>query len=88
MPPQYAYRNAVTPQDKKDLNMTNIDASAVYLPDSMLHDVVVMFIKICDWSGDFINAKAAERTAERPRLKLKLSKNKRQGENTRRKKSS
>jgi hypothetical protein len=51
MPPQYAYRNAVTPQDKKDLNMTNIDASAVYLPDSMLHDVVVMFIKIRDWSG-------------------------------------
>jgi hypothetical protein len=36
----------------------------------MLRDVVVMFIKICDWSGDFINAKAAERTAERPRLKL------------------
>lgn len=24
------------PQDKKDLNMTNTDASAAYLPDSML----------------------------------------------------
>lgn len=46
---------------KKDLNITNIDASAVYPPDSMLRDVVVMFIMICDWSGDFINAKPAER---------------------------
>ncbi|GFF59797.1 hypothetical protein IFM46972_11477 [Aspergillus udagawae] len=34
------------PPDEKDLTMTNIDASAVYLLDSMLRDVVVMFIKI------------------------------------------
>jgi hypothetical protein len=45
-----------------------------------------MFIKICNWSGDFINANPAGRTSERTRLKLKLSKNKRQGGNTRRKK--
>lgn len=31
-----------------------MDENAVYLPESMLHDAVVMFIKICNWRGDFI----------------------------------